>query len=90
MFIFGQCQFHVESERTCLVKPTGPLVSGCAIEVEVSVIFMRFLVFMQECANNGKLMTCEIRYYFLLFTFIFAADDPIIDKIDNIHGKYTK
>ena len=90
MFIFGQYQFHVESERACLVNPTGSLIFVRVIELEGSVIVMRFPVFMGKCEKNGKLLTCESRYGFLVFIFSFADDDPIIDKSENSIGEYIK
>ena len=85
MFHFGQYWFHIESYREFLINTTGPLVSVRAIELEGSVIMMKFMVFMCECAKNEKRMTCESKYYFLLFVFVFTADDLIVDESDNIY-----
>ena len=72
------------------MNPTCPLVSDCAVELEGSVIVMVFPVFMRECKNNKKLMTCESRYYFIAFIFLLTADDLIIDKSENILQEYIK
>ena len=85
MFNFGQYWFHVESYRECLINTTGPLVYGRAIELEGYVIVMKFMVFLCECAKNEKRMTCESKCYFLLFVFVFTADDLIVDESDNIY-----
>ena len=70
-----------------LVNSTGPLISGCAVELEGSVIVTRFTVVMCESANNGKRLMCESQYDFLVFIFVFTADDKIVDKNNNIHGE---
>ena len=85
MFHFGQYWFHIESYREFLINTTGPLVSVRAIELEGSVIVMKFMLFMCECAKNEKRITCESKYYFLLFVFVFTADDLIVDESDNIY-----
>ena len=47
---------------------------------------MRFLVFIHECANNGKRLRFESLYDLLLFIFVLPAGDLISGKSDNIYG----
>ena len=85
MLIFGQFRSHVDSNRGCLLKYTGPLVYGCDVELEGSVIVMRFPLFMRKCVKNENLLTFELRYNFLVFIFVFTSYYPIIDNSYNIH-----
>ena len=53
---------------------TCPLVSDCAVELEGSVIVIKFLVFIRDCENN------ELQYYICVFIFLFNYDEPIFDN----------